>query len=112
MISFLDTENVTLEENPEVVCENCDKKCLETTILWHISRTKKCKLYYSSRFDEMKKDIRNCNRRRIKRKSRDKIGTENELKRQREAWIECNNTSWLSLEHCNISHGWNNTKPA
>merc|ERR1712079_191158 len=84
--SFLDADDSekaeSYEENPEMVCENCEKKLLKSKIVRHISRKKECKLYYGPRFDEMKK----CNSKTKKRKSRQEIGTEQELKRQRESY--------------------------
>ena len=72
------------EDNPEdeVTCENCDKKFVQSTILMHLSHRKDCKSHYGPRFEDMK---RKKNRHK-KRKSRQKLGTEHELKKNREAY--------------------------
>ena len=72
------------EENPddEVSCDNCEKKMVQSSILKHRSHNEKCKSFYGVRFDEMKrKKIR-----QKKRKSRQKLGIQHELKKQRETY--------------------------
>ena len=71
-------------ENPEdeVLCENCDKKLLQSSLLKHISHSEECKSFYGPRFEEMKqKKTRNK-----KRKSRQKLGIQQELKKQKESY--------------------------
>ena len=68
-------------ENPddEVSCENCNKKFVQSTILKHIGHNANCKSHYGPRFEDMK---RKKNRHK-KRKSRQKLGTKHEMKKQR-----------------------------
>ena len=71
-ISFIDEEENCHEENTQILCENCNVKFSEKEILQHIGRiSKKCKLYYGPRYNEMKENIQKERDKRRKRKIRD-----------------------------------------
>ena len=68
-----------------VLCENCSKTMLKTSLLRHIGKAKKCKKFYGPRFTEMKKE----KKKQGKIKLRQKYGRESrekELKKMREKY--------------------------
>ena len=76
------------EENPEeeVSCECCEKKLKQSSLMRHISHNEECKIFYGSRMESMKKR----KDRHRKRKSRKNIGSDKELKKQRDSYqLKC-----------------------
>ena len=68
----------------EVECEFCKKSFSKPSILVHIGRNESCKSHYGNRFDELKRKKNN----EKKQRSRKKLGTEKEYKRQRELYAQ------------------------
>jgi hypothetical protein len=67
-------------QEEEVSCENCNEVMERSRFLRHIGKNEKCKNYYGPRFDAMKRKKKRHN----KRLSRQRIGTDKELKKQRD----------------------------
>ena len=81
---FLDSPkaNEDVQELSQISCERCKKTFKPNTLLIHIGKDKKCKTFYGSRFDDMKKE----KHKETKQRSRKKNGIEKELKSQRESY--------------------------
>ena len=67
-----------------ILCEVCQKSYLKTTILKHTCKSNLCKLYYGSRFSEMKE----TNAREKKQKQKQANFKKKELKLQKEIYAQ------------------------
>ena len=65
-------------------CEQCGKSWEPKTLLRHIGQNKECRKFYGARFDEMKRK----KHKETMQRSREKKGTKEELKTQRESYAK------------------------
>ena len=77
-----DTESEIEDSEEKISCECCEKNLIRSALLKHISHTIECKMFYGQRFEDMK---RKKNRQKM-RKYRQKVGTEEELRKKREKY--------------------------
>ena len=75
-------EDEDSQEESQVFCEQCGKSWEPKTLLRHIGQNKECRKFYGARFDEMKRK----KHKETMQRSREKKGTKEELKTQRESY--------------------------